>query len=444
MKRLLTIGIIEQVSLPDDAIESVPAKIDTGADNSSIWASNIHLRHDGKLVFNFFASGSMFYREQEVVSSAFRTTTVRNSFGDKEFRYKIQLKITIGPHTLTSWFTLADRSRNNYPILLGKNFLKDTFIVDVSQKHLIGPHAEPARILIFTEYQAATKTFFEQVARSNSTPIDYQCVSYGALKFSIDGFNSTVVNTETGDDLASYSFVFFKNHHHRELSASAAAYLHYKGRPFADQEFTSYMSASKLSEYMRLSCHGVSVPLTICARTPLLQASFTELKLRLGLPFVLKEIRSDKGKFNYLIRTKKGFATQLSQAPADHIYCAQKYIENDGFYRMYVLGKEVALAIWRASAPHEDKLKEHLNKPRGGANAVIVSLDQVPGEAQHLALMAADCMDRQVAGVDMIQDKQTGGWYVLEANNDPQIRTGSFVDAKAEIVAKYFEKELNQ
>ena len=443
MKELLHIGTIEQVSLPDDRIENVPAKVDTGADNSAIWASNIRLV-DGKLYFSFFAPGSMFYRDKEVVSTAFRTTTVRNSFGHKEFRYKIKLKITIGDHTLIRWFTLADRSRNNYPILLGKNFLKDTFIVDVSKKHLVGRRAQPSRVLVFTEYQAETEAFFAQASQSNTMPIDYECVSYGELWFLIDGQSSQVTNMVSGRDVADYSFTFFKNHHHRELSASAAEYLHYKGRPFADQEFNNYMSASKLSEYMRLSCHGLSVPLTICARTPLLRPAFAEVKKQLGLPFVLKEIRSDKGKFNYLIETKKDFERMLADAPVDHIYCAQKYVPNDGFYRMYVMGKEVTLAIWRASAPHADRLKGHLNKPRGGANATLTPLDEVPGEAQHLAVLAADCMNRQIAGVDMVQDRETGQWYVLEANNDPQLRSGSFIDAKAEAVAKYFEKELNQ
>ncbi len=443
MKDLLHIGTVEQVSLPDDGIENISAKIDTGADNSSIWASNIRL-HKGKLYFHFFAPGSTHYRDTEVVSSAFRTTTVRNSFGHKEFRYKIRLQVIIGDHRLVRWFSLANRAHNNYPILLGKNFLKDTFIVDVSKKHLVGPQAGPSRVLIFTEYQAETTQFFKQVSQSNSQPIDYQCVSYGALEFWIDGLNTRVINTDADEDIANYSFVFFKNHHQRELSATAAEYLHYKGRPFADQEFSNYMSASKLSEYMRLSCHGLSVPLTMSARTPLLLTSYQRLKQQLGLPFVLKEIRSDKGKFNYLIDSKKDFERLLAAAPEDHIYCAQRYIPNDGFYRMYVMGKEVVLAIWRSTTPHADKLKSHLNKPRGSANAVLVPLDQISGEAQNLALRAADCMNRQIAGVDLVQDNQTGNWYLLEANNDPQIRTGSFIDAKAEMVAKYFEKELNQ
>ncbi|MDB5164968.1 MAG: hypothetical protein JWL89_594 [Candidatus Saccharibacteria bacterium] len=443
MADLLHIGTIELVSLPDDGIQAVPAKIDTGADNSAIWASNIHLE-DGVLSFNLFAPGSMFYQEEPVRSTAFRTTTVKNSFGHKEFRYKIRLRIKVGKYILTRWFTLADRSRNNYPILLGKNFLKNKFIVDVSRKHVVSHQTVAPRVLVFTDYKTETDAFLAQAAKTNTMPITYECARYDELEFLIDGPATHVTSSVTGDDLASYSFTYFKNHHNRELSSSAAEYLRYKGRPFADQEFNEYMSASKLSEYMRLSCYGLSVPVTFCASTPILRNRYKEITERIGLPFVLKEIRSDKGKFNYLITTKKEFDTILDEAPETQVYCAQKYIPNDGFYRMYVMGKEVTLAIWRSATPHKDKLKSHLNKPRGSANAVNVLLDEVPGEAQDLALRSASRMNRQVAGVDIVQDKNTGAWYVLEANNDPQLRTGSFIDAKAEMVAKYFERELNQ
>ncbi|MDB5171182.1 MAG: hypothetical protein JWO35_876 [Candidatus Saccharibacteria bacterium] len=443
MKNLLTIGTTELMTLPDSAIADIPAKIDTGADNSAIWASNIHLE-EGKVVFNLFAPGSVYYREEPVVVSNFRTTTVRNSFGHKEFRYKVQFNVCVGEHKLQRWFTLADRSRNNYPILLGKNFLKNKFIVDVSQKNIVSKHEVSSKVLIFTKDVEESNAFFDEVRSNQVSPIKYECIPYSALWFTIDGKNTRVRNTIGGKDIADYSFTFFKNHHSREFSWSAAEYLQFRGRPFADTEFTRYMSGSKLSEYTRLACFGLNVPLTFCAKTPILKDKFADISKRLGLPFVLKEFKSDKGKFNYLIQAKKDFETILKEAPKDHIYIAQKYIPNDGFYRLYIMGKEMSLAIWRSSVPHENPLKGHLNKPKGSANAKNIELDNVPGEAQDLALRAADCMNRQIAGVDLVQDKNTGVWYILEVNNDPQIRSGSFVAEKAAMVAKYFEAELNQ
>jgi glutathione synthase/RimK-type ligase-like ATP-grasp enzyme len=440
--KLQHIGTTEFVSMPDDGITTVPAKVDTGADGSVIWASNIHLE-DGKLLFNFFAAGSAFYRPEPVITTAFRVTRVRNSFGTEEFRYKIRLKLRLGEHTLTRWFSLADRSRNNYPVLLGKNFLKNRFVVDVAQKNLHG--SEDAHdVLILTGFPTETGEFFNQVSEKNKLPTAYQCVDFDALIFYIDGANTKVVNAaDEANDIANYRLTFFKNHHNREFSYAAAEYLHYRNKPFVDTEFLHYMSSSKLSEYMKLTCYGLDVPTTVCAKTHVLRERFDELKKLLGLPFVLKEMSSDKGKNNFLIREKKQFMEVMDSALPNFTYLAQRYVPNDGFYRIYVLGKEASLAIWRSTTPHADPLKAHLNKPRGSLNATNVPLDKLEGEAEDFAVQAASCLNRQICGVDILQDKLTKKWYILEANNDPQIRTGSFLDAKVDAIAAFIDKELN-
>ena len=53
-------------------------------------------------------------------------------------------------------------------------------------------------------------------------------------------------------------------------------------------------------------------------------------------------------------------------------------------------------------------------------------------------------MQREIAGIDVIQDRKTKKWYVLEVNNSPQIRSGAFVDEKLKAVAAYFDHELSQ
>jgi glutathione synthase/RimK-type ligase-like ATP-grasp enzyme len=440
MNQFPHIGTVELVSFPDDAINDVPAKIDTGADGSSIWASNMHV-HKGVLTFNFFAPGSAYYREEPVKASVFRVISVRNSFGDEEFRYKIKLRISIGEQKLTRWFTLADRSRNSYPILLGKNFLKNKFVVDVSQRHLMSQSESTKTTLIFVKNLSENRAFFDKVAKQ-APWITYECLTYKDLIFHI-GDEIKVINAKTGTDLSTYGLTYFKDHHNHEFAFSVAEYLHYIGHPFIDREFANNMSASKLSEYMRLACYQIKVPPTVCAASPIFKTMFPELADQLGLPFVLKEIRGDRGRDNYLIQNRQDFDEILLSAPDKHVYAAQQYINNDGFYRVYVMGKDVTMAVRRSPVPHANRLKSHLNKPRGSANAVLVDPADLPGEAHDLAVQAADRLNRQICGVDLVQDKANGQWYVLEANNDPQIRSGSFPAEKVKMVAKFFDKELN-
>lgn len=444
MKELLHIGTIEFVSLPDDQIQNVPAKIDTGADNSSIWASNVRLQGD-KLIFSFFAPGSVFYTGQEVKTTAFRTATVRNSFGDKEFRYKIKLRIKIGDHTLRRWFSLADRSNNTYPILLGKNMLKNKFIVNVAHKYLVSGEKATNKVVVLGAHSKATRDFFADVKKHNAEPVEYSCIGYDSLVYYIANQQDTrVINTADKDtDLASYTAAYFKTHTKAaEKAAAAAEYLRFRGCPFIDSEVGNSASASKLSEYMKLACFGLPIPASICASTTELLNRYDEIALVFGTPFVLKEISSDRGRNNYLVSKQSDFTKLLKASPADYTFIAQQYIPNDGFYRLYVLGKEVALAVHRSPKPAKDPLKAHLNKPAGGDNASLVAVKELPSEVKDIAARAAHCLGREVVGIDILQDKTAGTWYVLEANNAPQLRSGSFVPEKVKMVARFFDKEV--
>lgn len=131
---LMIIGRAEKADLVDLAILGVPVKIDTGADASSIWAHSAEVR-DGKLYVIFFEQDSPFYdgKEHTFKADHFTITRVANSFGHREVRYKIKLRIRIKKRVINGTFTLSDRSTKLYPILIGRSLLKKKFLVDVSK-----------------------------------------------------------------------------------------------------------------------------------------------------------------------------------------------------------------------------------------------------------------------------------------------------------------------
>jgi hypothetical protein len=45
----------------------------------------------------------------------------------------VRLKVKMGPKVFTSAFTLADRSKKIYPVLIGRKFLNDRFLIDTSE-----------------------------------------------------------------------------------------------------------------------------------------------------------------------------------------------------------------------------------------------------------------------------------------------------------------------
>jgi hypothetical protein len=128
------IGRAERISLLDYGVENIPAKVDTGADISSIWASQVS-EVNGKLSFVLFAKLSPYYNGKiiELSKQDYRLTRVANSFGDREERYVVKMRVRISERLVNASFTLADRSTKTYPILLGRRLLKNKFIVDVAK-----------------------------------------------------------------------------------------------------------------------------------------------------------------------------------------------------------------------------------------------------------------------------------------------------------------------
>lgn len=131
MKELRTVGsntIIKVAGIPN-----VPAKVDTGADSSAIWASDISVNSAGELEFLLFAPESPHYTGEKIIAKNFRVQKVRNSMGGLDIRYHTQLPIVIRGKRLRANFTLSNRSKNNFPVLIGRKTLKNRFLVDVSR-----------------------------------------------------------------------------------------------------------------------------------------------------------------------------------------------------------------------------------------------------------------------------------------------------------------------
>lgn len=134
MTEMTIIGRAERADLLDLGAKRVPVKIDTGADASSIWAHAVK-EADGKLYVVFFGKESEFYTGDQHVfeKNEYTITRVASSFGHREIRYKVKLRIRLKKRVINGTFTLSDRSKKLYPILIGRALLSKKFLVDVSK-----------------------------------------------------------------------------------------------------------------------------------------------------------------------------------------------------------------------------------------------------------------------------------------------------------------------
>lgn len=141
-----TIGIVEYVTIGDHAV-NVPAKIDTGADSSSVWATDINVSKDGKLRFCLFGPGSEFYDGKLFTRTDFSVSKVKNSTGQSEVRYRTHFTVSVGGRRIKALFNLSDRSNNTYKVLIGRRTISGKFIVDVSKHSSRLPKPRNSRLL---------------------------------------------------------------------------------------------------------------------------------------------------------------------------------------------------------------------------------------------------------------------------------------------------------
>jgi hypothetical protein len=113
------------------------ARVDTGAETSSLSASEvIEFERDGDdwVRFNF-----QHEPEDEPIGFELpikRKVMVRQSYSeDAERRFVVEIDIRLGQQLQSTEFTLTDRRRMTYPVLLGRAFLLDLYVVDVSRSY---------------------------------------------------------------------------------------------------------------------------------------------------------------------------------------------------------------------------------------------------------------------------------------------------------------------
>ncbi len=117
----------------------VPAKIDTGADGSSVWASNIRVDKDGVLIFSLFGEGSPYYNGKVFRRTDYSAAMIKSASGHKIIKYRTHFTITLAGKKIKALFSLSDRAVHNFPVLIGRRTLSGKFLVDVNMNEIESP-----------------------------------------------------------------------------------------------------------------------------------------------------------------------------------------------------------------------------------------------------------------------------------------------------------------
>ena len=114
----------------------VESRIDTGADTTSIHAEEIQLiEKDGKRYVSFVLTDALTGSRYSQELRLRRRVLIKQSDGPDQRRYVVLMWVTVGQTRSRIDVNLTDRTNFEYPLLIGRNFLTDTMIVDVSRHH---------------------------------------------------------------------------------------------------------------------------------------------------------------------------------------------------------------------------------------------------------------------------------------------------------------------
>lgn len=133
MKR--NIGRIDKADFPLLELFDIEVKIDTGAYTSSIHCKNMKVE-DNYLKCNFLDEEHPSYHQKEIIFDEYDVKVVKSSNGISEPRYRIKTEILMFGEIHEIYLTLSDREEMRYPVLLGRSFLSNKFVVDINRTNL--------------------------------------------------------------------------------------------------------------------------------------------------------------------------------------------------------------------------------------------------------------------------------------------------------------------
>lgn len=136
---LAVIGEIETVTLVKEKFQ-LPGRIDTGAQTSSISAQKIeHYERDGKKWVRFQIQDVAAKKAVVFERPLTRIVEIKRHGAAPSKRPVVKLTVAIGTIKCHCEFSLTDRSKYEFPVLIGRNFLSGRALVDVRLKNAMHP-----------------------------------------------------------------------------------------------------------------------------------------------------------------------------------------------------------------------------------------------------------------------------------------------------------------
>lgn len=135
------IGWVEPVQIEDKLV--VDAKIDTGADSPSLDAQDLKITRRGRKEWVSFWTKGRDGARVDFDREIYRYVDIERAGGQNEKRPAVILNLCLGDVRREVVVNLVDRSKLEYPMIIGRSFLQNKFIVDPTHSYTTLPSCAP-------------------------------------------------------------------------------------------------------------------------------------------------------------------------------------------------------------------------------------------------------------------------------------------------------------
>jgi len=446
------IGSQEWCSFENLNIPSIKARIDSGAKTSSIQSTNIKKFKKGKESWVSFDVNPIQDNLSIVVHCESKIVDVRivkSSSGITDKRFVILETVQIGNNSFEIELTLANRDGMDFRMLLGREAMKDRFIVDPSKHHLTSQitdeelekkyshllHEKSGLSigLLATDKSLYSNKRLMEAGKARGHEMYFYNIQQCYMRLDTV---TPEVRYRGGSIIQDLDAIIPRIRPSMTFYGCALLRQFYSiGTYCLNSDTAISQSRDKLFSSQLFSANDIQIPITGFAKSPLDTKDL--INMVGGAPLVIKLLQSAQGKGVVSAETDKAAESVINAFKSVQAnILVQEFIKEAAGkdLRCFVVNGKVVASIERSAPKGEFRSNIHMEKKKKKI--------KITQEERRLAIKAAKILNLTIAGVDIIRSNK--GPLLLEVNSSPGlegIETATGKDIANEMIIA-IEKKL--
>jgi glutathione synthase/RimK-type ligase-like ATP-grasp enzyme len=280
-------------------------------------------------------------------------------------------------------------------------------------------------------YYEQYRSFFEAAAKKSKKSPEIVYTLFEDLIISVGDGEFAIYDSKNQTDIANFDLILIRGKGFRnyfDVVKTISIYCTSQNISVVNN-YQTFRDSSKLAQATQFHLAGVPVAKTIFVTKAVLSGQHD---LGISFPCIMKATFGAHGNDNYLVKSIEE-AQQIAKQSPQLNFVLQRFVPNNKDFRILVIGKEILVFSRKAVEG------THLNNTSQGGQAELVPNQSLPKKVLEDAVKIAEQLDMTFAGVDALEDANTGEYYFLEVNSQPQLMSGAFIEEKSTIIAQYFD-----